>query len=515
MVIETPKKITEDYPTRKPEALTKQQTIKMNDIFSNKKQRTIIIGSAGVGKSSLAQKITIDWAEKKYWNKQFDFVFHFRCRDIAEKCDTDLTLKELLTDVHSPDISLEFNRDEYIKTILTRKNRILIILDGLDELPTWDKQAQKNDFTRYEFPIDKETNIADLVNGLIQGFALPGVNVLTTTRPMETLSSLLGVRSILIIGFNEKSVKQCIKCICECYSSDKEKNDKLYMDTVDFLRTNSTIQNLCVVPFMCTLFTIVALESLEDKGTIQIENMTQLVILAIRHLIKRRSLKDHVYQDENLQWTLTKNQNSKIKSLSEIAARSTLSKQLILLFTDQTMITELEEVELGLLECFKERNIGNKPQTYYSFIHLLIQEFLTAVHVCIKKESKSMFSQVDPTSQRLDNVYLFMAGLLGDKDKGHEFLVDLKPDVENLMTIQELLPVISSQGNNSNLKRLQLIRCAHEGQMSDMMDDIRTLVMKEDGKKLDLQQTPGGLLPHHLASVGWFIQKSQCVEVLR
>ena len=107
-----------------------------------------------------------------------------------------------------------------------------------------------------------------------------------------------------------------------------------------------------------------------------------------------------------------------------------------------------------------------------------------------------------------------MAGLLGDENMGREFLMDIKPDVENLMTIQELLPVISSQGDNSKLNKLQLIRCAHEGQMSDMMGDIRSLVMEEDGKTLDLRQTPGGLLPHHLASVGWFIQESQCVERL-
>ena len=113
----------------------------MNNIFVDETQRIAMIGSAGVGKSSIAQKITIDWAEKKCWNSTFDFLFHFRCRDLAERCDKDLTLKELLTNVHIPAITLEFNKDEYVKTILKRKNRILIILDVLDELPTWDIQA--------------------------------------------------------------------------------------------------------------------------------------------------------------------------------------------------------------------------------------------------------------------------------------------------------------------------------------------------------------------------------------
>ena len=69
-------------------------------------------------------------------------------------------------------------------------------------------------------------------------------------------------------------------------------------------------------------------------------------------------------------------------------------------------ITEEGEADIGLLECFREQKIGKKPNIYYSFNHLLIQEFLTAVHVCINKESISPLSQTVTQSQRLDNVHL-------------------------------------------------------------------------------------------------------------
>ena len=502
LIVYTPDKIGEDYPTRKPNDLTQKQTITIKEIM-NYKGRKLIIGSAGIGKSSLAQKITVDWAANRQWNVKYTYVFHFRCRDLAEQCSENLTLKELLTEVHIPDISMEFDTDELINTFMKHRNKVLIIIDGLDELPAWDSQARNNEFTQHEFPINKQTNIADLINGLICGLVIPGVQVLTTTRPMETLSRLIGIKHILILGFNEKSVRKCIKSICE-NDTKQHPNDNFYPQTMEFLQSNPIVMNLCAVPFMCTLFALVALESLKEHGQIGIANMTQLITLAIRHIIKRR----------NLEWNLTLSQQTRILDLTLLASRCTLRKDLKVIFTSADMEQEDGEVLSGLLECFKEKRIERKPQTYFSFIHLLIQEFLTALHVCLNKEEVTNFSKVGLTSQRLDNVHLFMAGLLGDKDMGHEFIEDIKPDVENLMTIQELLPVISSQGDNSKLKKLQLTRCAHEGQMSDMMGDIRTLVMEEDGKKLDLSDTPGGLLPHHLASVGWFIQESQCVEVL-
>ena len=512
VVVGTPSRIEEDYPTRKPADLTNTKGIKMDDIFTGTKCRSLLIGAAGVGKSSMSQKLTLDWALEKKWHDKFDYIFHFRCRDLAEQCLENLTMQDLLTSIHSPDLKVSDSSESLIGELMENKNGVLIVLDGLDELPAWDTTARNRGFTEVEFPTTLKTSIADLVNGLISGLTLNGVHVLATTRPMETLSCLRGITSVLILGFSEASVQKCIKNICKVNTSDSV--DENYQKLVDFLQSNSTIMNLCAVPFMCTLFTIVAIESLKEQDEINVKNITQLVILAIRHLVTRRKAKNNLQSDGNIQWEFTDSQRLSILRLSAMAANCTLRDKLKIIFT-QSDVNDEGEVDTGLLECFKEQKMGKKPQIYYSFNHLLVQEFLTALHVCLNKDAIRQCSRINPNSQRLDNVHLFMAGLLGDKDLGHGFIVDIKPDVENLMTIQELLPVISSQGDNSKLKKLQLIRCAHEGQMSDMMGDIRTLVMEEDGKTLDLREIPGGLLPHHLASVGWFIQESQCLEDLR
>ena len=51
--------------------------------------------------------------------------------------------------------------------------------------------------------------------------------------------------------------------------------------------------------------------------------------------------------------------------------------------------------------------------------------------------------------------------------------------------------------------------------MTDNMEEVKKTVMSEGRSELDLMSTPGGLLPHHLASVGWFIRESQCVRRLK
>ena len=503
VVVETPEKIEEGYTTRKPEDLPTQRTLKPEDIFTKSQKRILMVGSAGVGKSSFVQQLALDWSKMNKWHEKFIFVFHFRCRDLMEQCPGDLTMTELLTNIHSPDMAAVCNREQFFRTIMDNKSKILIIIDGLDELVTWNKMAKDNTFISATFPVDMKTNIANLINGLMNGNVLSGVAVLVTTRPKETLSMLTGLRSILILGFNQENVQKCIQYVCEGHV---EYNDKYYTRIVDYLHSNSTIMNLCVVPFMCTLFAVVALESLRQQGQIKVTNMTQLVILAIRHLVKRRN-------NDKSQWKFNTVQSERLKSLSALAKECTISNKILFNVAEMHNI-ELgqNEVELGLLECFKAHTIGTEPETYYSFIHLMIQEFLTAVHLCLNEEDVTLFSKVDHS--RMDDVQLFMAGLLADNTSERAFLKDLGHSVPHETNIKNLLTMISNQDVDSEMKRLHLIRCAHEGKKLDICESVKATVNSEETKCLNLSSIPG-LLPHHLASVGWFVQETQCVRALK
>ena len=100
-------------------------------------------------------------------------------------------------------------------------------------------------------------------------------------------------------------------------------------------------------------------------------------------------------------------------------------------------------------------------------------------------------------------------------DTGHAFLNALLPGVPCIDRAQQFIQQMSSQSTSDKLTKVQLIRCVHEGRMIDKMAEVKEAVISEGGSKLGLYGTTGGLLPHHLASVGWFIQESQCVRELK
>ena len=146
-------------------------------------------------------------------------------------------------------------------------------------------------------------------------------------------------------------------------------------------------------------------------------------------------------------------------------------------------------------------------------------------------------ARVDKKSRRLDNVQLYTAGLLGDERIGHRFLQALDSGNENKKEVfikrakdyLSHMNASSSEFNNdgdnlstdehsdqpakSKLTRLQLIKCAHEGKLHEMVDTVAQAVLV-GGNTLDLSEIDGGLLPHHLSSIGYFIDQSKGVQNL-
>ena len=91
---------------------------------------------------------------------------------------------------HSPDVCGENDTDKLKEHLTKNKGAILIIIDGLDEMPSWNELVLQTKFQNAEIGIDDQKGIPELINGLITGTVLQGVNVLATTRPQECLARL-------------------------------------------------------------------------------------------------------------------------------------------------------------------------------------------------------------------------------------------------------------------------------------------------------------------------------------
>ncbi|KAJ3582341.1 hypothetical protein NHX12_006635, partial [Muraenolepis orangiensis] len=158
--------------SRKP---AKEETpIKLEDIFKplpgqDQPSRTIMTtGVAGIGKTILTHKFTLDWAEGKA-NQDIDFTLPFTFRELNLLKEKEFSLVELL-------------HHFFIQTKGIRRYdlfQVVFILDGLDEcrLPL---DFQNNPIWT---DVTKSTSVDVLLTNLIRGDLLPSARIWITTRP--------------------------------------------------------------------------------------------------------------------------------------------------------------------------------------------------------------------------------------------------------------------------------------------------------------------------------------------
>ncbi|KAJ3584220.1 hypothetical protein NHX12_014716 [Muraenolepis orangiensis] len=160
--------------SRKP--ATEETPIKCEDIFKplpgqDQPIRTIMTtGVAGIGKTVLTHKFTLDWAEGKT-NHDIHFMFPFTFRELNLLKEKEFSLVGLL---HHFFIETK-------DTGICRYDRfqVVFILDGLDEcrLPL--------DFQNNQIWTDvtESTSVDVLLTNLIRGDLLPSARIWITTRP--------------------------------------------------------------------------------------------------------------------------------------------------------------------------------------------------------------------------------------------------------------------------------------------------------------------------------------------
>ncbi|KAJ3584779.1 hypothetical protein NHX12_015274 [Muraenolepis orangiensis] len=155
----------------------KEETpIKCEDIFKplpgqDQPSRTIMMtGVAGIGKTVLTNKFTLDWAEGKA-NHDIHFIFPFTFRELNLLKGKEFSLVELL---HHFFIEI---KEAGICTF--DQFQVVFILDGLDEcrLPL---DFQNNLIWT---DVTESTSVDMLLTNLIRGDLLPSARIWITTRP--------------------------------------------------------------------------------------------------------------------------------------------------------------------------------------------------------------------------------------------------------------------------------------------------------------------------------------------
>ncbi|MEQ2186037.1 hypothetical protein GOODEAATRI_024572, partial [Goodea atripinnis] len=345
-----------------------ETTIRQEDIFKvppgrDQPIRTVMTkGVAGIGKTILTQKFTLDWAEgKAHQNIQFIFPFTFRELNVLK--EKKFSLVDL---VHHFFIETK-------EICCFEHSQVLFIFDGLDEsrLPL--------DFHNKEILTDvtESTSVDVLLTNLIRGRLLPSALVWITTRPAaanqippECVDMVTEVR-----GFTDPQKEE--------YFRKRFKGEEQASRIISHMKASRSLHIMCHIPVFCWITATVLEDVLETREGGELP--TTLTEMYIHFLVVQTKVKKVKYDRGAETDTLWGPESRKmIESLGKLAFDQLQKGNLIFYESDLTecdIDIRAASVYSGVFtQIFREER-GLYQDKVFCFIHLSVQEFLAALHV--------------------------------------------------------------------------------------------------------------------------------------
>ncbi|XP_035984987.1 NLR family CARD domain-containing protein 3-like [Fundulus heteroclitus] len=345
-----------------------ETTIRQEDIFKvppgrDQPIRTVMTkGVAGIGKTVLTQKFTLDWAEDKA-HQNIHFIFPFTFRELNVLKDKKFSLVDLVHHFFTE-----------TKGICSFEHfQVLFIFDGLDEsrLPL--------DFQNQEILTDatESTSVDVLLTNLIRGKLLPSARLWITTRPAaanqippECVGMVTEVR-----GFTDPQKEE--------YFRKRFRDDEQARRIISHMKTSRSLHIMCHIPVFCWITATVLEDVLETREGGELPStLTEMYIHFLVVQTKVKKVKYDGGAETDPHWS--PESRKMIESLGKLAFDQLQKGNLIFYESDLTecgIDIRAASVYSGVFtQIFREER-GLYQDKVFCFVHLSVQEFLAALHV--------------------------------------------------------------------------------------------------------------------------------------
>ncbi|XP_075999306.1 NACHT, LRR and PYD domains-containing protein 3-like [Genypterus blacodes] len=318
-------------------------------------------GVAGIGKTVLTRKFTLDWAEDKA-NQDIQFIFPLSFRELNFLKDRKFTLLELLH---------HFFPETKEAGICTFDNfHVVFILDGLDEcrLPL--------DFDNNEILTDvtDPASVDVLLTNLIMGKLLVSSYIWITTTaeaanqiPPEYINDVTEVT-----GFTDSKKDEYIR--------KRLRNKELAGRIISHIRTSRSLHIMCHIPVLCWVAATVLEEMLRDGDPQLPKTMTEMYIQFLVVQARLENMK-HQREGETEQRAVAWNPQMEktVVSLGKVAFEHLQRGNFIFSKADLTECG-INLATQSLTQILKEEQ-GLSSEKVFCFVHSSFQEFLAAIYV--------------------------------------------------------------------------------------------------------------------------------------
>uniref|UniRef100_A0A3B3CVS7 NACHT domain-containing protein n=1 Tax=Oryzias melastigma TaxID=30732 RepID=A0A3B3CVS7_ORYME len=324
------------------------------------------VGVAGIGKTILTQKFTLDWAEGKN-NQDIHFIFRMEFKRINGLKDKELSFVDL---VHR---FFPLIKDEGIYSFEDFK--VLFILDGLDEcrIPfNFENPETLSDIT-------VSASMGVLLTNLIMGNLVPSAQLWITTRPAAAnqIPSRFISRKTEVRGFNDQQKEE--------YFKKRFKDEEQANMIISHIKTSRSLFIMCHIPVFCWITaTVLETVMIKEKNTDLPKNLTELYLRFLRLNIEKKS---YLMNDGGATTDKDLSPEKKmemIEFLGKLAFEQLLNDKLIFYHRDiEECGLNIKDISLysGVFnEIFREDKCKMFENKVYSFIHLTVQEFLAALY---------------------------------------------------------------------------------------------------------------------------------------
>uniref|UniRef100_A0A3B4H3G1 NACHT domain-containing protein n=1 Tax=Pundamilia nyererei TaxID=303518 RepID=A0A3B4H3G1_9CICH len=479
-----------EIASRKPDR--PETTIRQEDIFKlppgrKAPVRTVLtMGVAGIGKTVLTQKFTLDWAEDKA-NQDIQFMFPFTFRELNVLKEEKFSLVGL---VHH-----FFTETKEAGICSFEDFQVVFIFDGLDEcrLPL--------DFHKTTILTDprESTSVDVLLINLIRGKLLPSARLWITTRPAaanqippDCVGSVTEVR-----GFTDPQKEE--------YFRKRFRDEEQASRIISHIKTSRSLHIMCHIPVFCWITATVLEFVMKNKESEDLpKTLTELYLRLVLFHLKTKNIKCDKATDPH--WS--PESRKMIESLGKLAFDQLQKGNLIFYESDLTecgIDIRAASVYSGVFtQIFKADEYDMFSETVYCFVHLSIQEFLAAVYMFHYWEHKTEVLENFSKNGHLDLFVRFLHGL--SLESNQRLLGGLLGQTESSPgTIQRVIKSLKKMNSDkiSPDRSINIFHCLMEMNDLSVHQEIQEFLKSENRSKK--------LSEIHCSALAFMLQMSEDV----